>query len=111
MTRLWKLIWLFAAGAALALAIVPFRAFADPKPLPGLALSQKYCTECHVVTPSASKGWTDAPTFESIANRSGATVATLTAIIEKPHMKMLNVERPRNEAQAIATYIMSLRHK
>lgn len=111
MSRLWKLIWLFAAGAALALVIVPFYAHADPKPLPGLALSQKYCAECHVVVPSASKGWTDAPAFDAIANRPNANAAGISVFLQKPHMKMLNTERPPNEAKAIAAYIMTLRQR
>jgi mono/diheme cytochrome c family protein len=109
MTRMWKLIWICAAAAVPGFAIVPFETFAAPEPAPGLALSQKYCAECHVIAPSASKGWTNAPTFEAIANRPGTTVANLTATLEKPHMKMLNTERPPNEARAIATYIMTLR--
>lgn len=111
MTRTWKLIWICAAAAALGLVIVRFHAFAETKPAPGLALSQQYCVGCHVVAPSASKGWTDAPAFDAIANRRGTTTASLTAIIEKPHMKMLNTQRPPNEAKAIAAYIMTLRQR
>jgi mono/diheme cytochrome c family protein len=108
MTQTWKLTWIFAAGAVLGLGIVPVCASAAPAP--GLALSQQYCADCHMIAPSASKGWTDAPAFDAIANRPGTTVASLTAIIEKPHMKMLYTGRPPREAHDIATYIMSLRH-
>jgi hypothetical protein len=111
MSRLWKLIWLFAALAALGLAIVPFSAFAQPKPSPGLALSQTYCAECHVVAPSAARGWTDAPAFDAIANRPDTTAAGISAFLQKPHMNMLNTERPANETHAIAAYIVSLRHR
>lgn len=107
MTRLWMLIWLCAAAAALGCAIVPF--YASAAPAPGLALSQKYCAECHMIAPSASKGWTDAPSFDSIASRPATTAARLIAIIEKPHMNMLNTKRQANEAQQIAAYIMTLR--
>jgi hypothetical protein len=64
-----------------------------------------------MVTPSGARGWTDAPAFEAIANRPGTTVATLSAIIQKPHMKMLNTERPKGEADAIAAYIISLHQR
>ncbi len=109
MIRTWKLVWLPAA-AALGLAIMPFTTTAATKADAGLALAQKYCVECHIVDPSASRGWTDAPAFEALANRPGMTVAFLSAVIEKPHMKMLNTGRPPSDAQAIAAYIMTLHH-
>jgi mono/diheme cytochrome c family protein len=107
MTRMWMLIWICAAAAALGLAIVPF--YASAAPTPGLALSQKYCVRCHMIAPTAKQGWTDAPAFDALANRPGTTIASLTAIIEKPHMNMLNTARPANEAHEIAAYIMTLR--
>jgi cytochrome c len=108
MTRLssgW--IVLMAVGG---LAIMP-GAIAAPSPqaAAGLKLSQQYCAECHQVSPSSKSGWTDAPAFDVIANRPGTTVARLDAVIEKPHMKMLNTGRPPEEANAIATYILTLR--
>ncbi len=111
MSRFWKLVLLSATGASIVTAILPFRVHANAGPPPGLALAQTYCAECHMVVPSASRGWTDAPSFESVANRPGTTIAGLTAIIEKPHMDMLNTRRPPNEAHAIAAYIMTLRQR
>ncbi len=108
MSRMWKLIWLFAACAALGLAIVPF--YASAAPAPGLKLAQQYCAECHKVAPSDASGWTDAPAFDALANRPGTTVASLSAIIRKPHMNMLHTGRPPQESDQIAAYIMTLRH-
>jgi mono/diheme cytochrome c family protein len=106
--------WIIPAVTAAAfLAIVPRCAFADspPKAAAGLKLAQQYCAECHQVAPSSKNGWTDAPAFEAIANRSGTTIATLSATIQQPHMKMLNTERPPAEANEIALYIMTLRKR
>ncbi len=75
----------------------------------GSALAKQYCSECHVVAPSSSRGWTDAPPFDSVANRPNSNISALTAFIEKPHRHMLNTQRPPAEAQALASYIMSLR--
>lgn len=75
----------------------------------GAALAQQYCSRCHVVAPSPSRGWTDAPPFETVANRPASNVAGLTSFIEQQHMHMLNLHRPPGEAHALATYIMSLR--
>jgi cytochrome c len=103
--------WIIPAViAAACLALVPRCVFAEsPKAAAGLKLAQQYCVECHQVVPSDRKGWTDAPDFDAIANRPGATIVSLDATIEKPHMKMLNTQRPPAEANEIATYIMSLR--
>ena len=104
--------WIIPAViAAACLAIVPRCVFADPSPkaAAGLKLAQQYCVECHQVVPSNKKSWTDAPDFDAIANRPNTTIASLDATIEKPHMKMLNTERPPTEANEIALYIMSLR--
>ena len=69
----------------------------------------KMCQQCHVIVPSNGAGWTDAPSFESIANRSGQTAAALSATIQKPHLHMLNDQRPKPEADLLAAYIISLR--
>jgi mono/diheme cytochrome c family protein len=97
--------------AVAGLAIVPGAAFAAPSPqaASGLKLAQQYCAGCHQVSPSSKRGWTDAPAFDAIANRPGTTMAGLNAIIRKPHMKMLNTDRPPQEANDIATYILTLR--
>jgi len=77
----------------------------------GKALAEQYCVSCHVIVPSNQAGWTDAPPFAAIANRPGATAASLSAIIQKPHMNMLNDKRPKPEADALAAYIISLRKR
>ncbi len=99
--------------AAICLATVPPRAFAETPSdaAAGLKLAQKNCAGCHQIAPTAKRGWTDAPAFEAIANRPGSTVETLSATIQKPHMKMLNTGRPVAEANEIAVYIMSLRKR
>ncbi|HBK06949.1 MAG TPA: cytochrome C [Acetobacteraceae bacterium] len=111
MSLTWKLIWFCAAAAAVGLLVVQFRAFAAPpsKTQAGQTLAEQYCARCHMIAPSASKGWTDAPAFDAIANRPTTTLANLTTFIQQPHMHMLNTGRPPAEASALATYILSLR--
>lgn len=101
---------------SLAVAAAGLAGSASAQPAPdtaasGLRLSGQYCITCHVVVPSKERGWTDAPSFAEIANRPGVTVATLSAVVQQPHMNMLNGQRPKDEADAIATYIVSLRKR
>lgn len=100
MSRTWKLIWFCAAAAALGLLIVQFHAFAAPpsKAEAGEALAQQYRVQWHTIVPGASKGWTDAPAFDAIANRPTTTLASLTIFNEKAHMDMLNTGQPAGEA-------------
>jgi cytochrome c len=100
-------------AVTICLAIVPRHAFADapPNAAAGLKLAQQNCVACHQIAPTSKRGWTDAPAFEAIANRPGSTTETLSATIQKPHMKMLNTGRPVAEANEIAVYIMSLRRR
>lgn len=75
----------------------------------GHRLADELCSRCHVVAPSGHGSWTDAPDFAAIANRPGMTAAQLSAFIQKPHIDMLNLQRPPREANDLAAYIMSLR--
>jgi len=86
---------------------------ADPAPnaAVGQQLAEQYCVECHVVSPSGKSGWTDAPAFDAIANRPDTTLQTLSTIIERPHLNMMNTGRPPEEARDIAAYIMGLRKR
>jgi mono/diheme cytochrome c family protein len=87
---------------------------ANAQPVPNTAaagqqLAEKYCVTCHIIGPSGHGGWTDAPRFDAIANRPNVSAAQISAFVQKPHMNMLNDQRPKPEADAIATYILSLR--
>jgi len=75
----------------------------------GRALAQENCARCHVIDRSGSAGWTNAPSFASIAARPTTTMQSLEAIITKPHMKMVNLPQSPVDARAIATFIMSFR--
>ncbi|HVZ10230.1 c-type cytochrome [Rhodopila sp.] len=91
---------MLAAGTSIAAAA------GDPR---GQKLAEQYCTRCHVIDQSGKAGWTNAPSFMSLANRPGTTMQSLEKVIGQPHMDMVNLPRPPAETQAIAAYIMSLR--
>ena len=102
------------AIAAVGLMLTALAAIAQPAPNPvaaGRKLAEQDCVKCHVVVPTGKSGWTDAPAFDVIANRAGATAARLSATVQKGHIDMLNDQRPKPEADAIAAYIISLRKR
>ena len=77
----------------------------------GKTIAEQSCARCHIVAPGGGTGWTDAPTFQAIADRDGASSAKLSAFIQQPHLHMLDTARPPAEANALAAYIMSLRRQ
>ena len=77
----------------------------------GHQLAQKTCATCHVIVPNGHASWTDAPSFESVANRPGITQQWLAAFVQKPHMHMLADQYTPAQANAIASFILSLRHQ
>jgi mono/diheme cytochrome c family protein len=77
----------------------------------GHALAQKTCAVCHVVVLNGPGSWTDAPSFESIANRPGMTQQWLADFVRKPHKDMVTDQYTPAQANAIAMYILSLRHQ
>jgi mono/diheme cytochrome c family protein len=107
--------WKSLLAVAMAGLLLTVRAaIAQPAPSPvaeGKKLAVQDCVQCHVVIPTGKPGWTDAPAFDVIANRPGATAARLSATVQKGHIHMLNDQRPKPEADAIAAYIISLRKR
>ncbi len=97
------------------LVLVPLLAFGEPvqaAPSPaesGRTMAKRDCSECHNIEPGGGGGWTNAPSFQSVADRPGQSAAAVSAYLRKPHFQMLHDNRPKAEADAIAAYIMSLR--
>ncbi len=96
---------------AATIALVASRVMSQPAMRSeGEHIVEKSCARCHVIQ-NGRGSWTDAPTFESIANRPGMTRGWLVNFLQKPHMDMLAGDTARAKASSIATYIMSLRAK
>ena len=82
-----------------------------PKPTPGQQIAQHRCAECHVIVANGPASWTDAPSFESIANRPGITRNWLIKFIPQPHVHMEMETYTHAQVESLADYILSLRHK
>ena len=74
-----------------------------------LASGSGQCVRCHVVERNPRGSWTDAPSFEKIANRPEVTRAWLSRVVLTPHPKMLHNRLSPQQANSIADYILSLR--
>jgi len=74
----------------------------------GLALAQRWCATCHVVTSDQRIASADAPSFTAIAKKSGFSEQKLVSFLLEPHPKMPNMSLSRTEASDIAGYIATL---
>jgi mono/diheme cytochrome c family protein len=77
----------------------------------GQRLATAYCSQCHVIAPSGVGGWTNAPSFPSIAARPTTTARWLEDVIQKVNTDMLHTPRSPSEAADLAAYILSLKQQ
>jgi mono/diheme cytochrome c family protein len=73
----------------------------------GKRLAQARCAGCHAIEPNQVRQVADAPPFELIARKFGASAEMLAFALLDPHPRM-NVVLTRREAQDIAVFISSL---
>ncbi len=73
----------------------------------GLALAERWCTECHVIGTDVAGG--DAgPSFVSVANRWFQTERSIESWLAAPHPPMPAFNFGALETDALAQYIMTL---
>jgi mono/diheme cytochrome c family protein len=90
---------LFAGGAKLAAASVS----------EGHRLAEAWCETCHAIEPHMAGMSNQAPSFEAIANRHGTTALSLKVFLETSHQNMPNLVIEPDQADALASYILSLK--
>ena len=93
----------------------------DPVVVRGEHLARTVCSACHVVASDqefAPLLINPAPSFADIAQRPGTRVATLERFILSTHwdmqsipMRMPNPMLDKNDARAVAAYILTLKSK
>ncbi len=74
----------------------------------GYLLAERWCTDCHVVSPG-NDGGVAGPTFDAVAARSGITDEKIRGWLSEPHSEMpefLNLTDA--DFAALASYILSL---
>jgi mono/diheme cytochrome c family protein len=85
------------------------KAPAKPDAQKGLALAQRWCATCHVISSEQSKGTDAAPSFQTLAKRAAFDAEQLAFFLLDPHPAMPKMALTRDEARDIAAYIARLR--
>ena len=110
---------LCATAFALTAPAAQPAAKADPQLARGEHLARLVCSACHVV--ASDQEWPPllqqpAPAFAEIAQRPGVSAVALQKFITSTHwdekslpMRMPDLQIPKDEAQAVVRYILSLR--
>ena len=94
----------------LSIFLVAAAAFAGPAALAadadnGERLARRWCAACHVVATDQRQGSTQAPTFSTIARKTGFNAGELALFLLVPHPKMPDMALSRAEASDLAAYI------
>jgi mono/diheme cytochrome c family protein len=73
----------------------------------GRHLSERWCVECHAITPAPGKS--KALSFAAIAAKEKISAEMIASFLRLPHATMPNVPLTRTGAQDIAAFIMGMR--
>jgi cytochrome c len=83
-----------------------------PDAAAGRSLAEKWCTSCHVVSPTQDRATsTGAPPFATIADMKSTTAIALQAFLQTPHWRMPDLHLTRDEIADITAYILSMRQE
>jgi mono/diheme cytochrome c family protein len=73
----------------------------------GATIAKRWCAACHVVDPSQTSAFADAPSFSDIAMRR-TDRKQLAGFLANPHPPMPDMHLSRKEIDDIVSYIRSL---
>jgi mono/diheme cytochrome c family protein len=74
----------------------------------GQRLSERWCSECHIVGPGQTRS-RGAPPFASIAARQTISAEMIASFLLLPHATMPNPPLTRTDAEDIAGFILGMR--
>jgi len=74
----------------------------------GRHLSERWCAECHAISPGQGKS-RRTPSFVAIAAKPGITAEMIAAFLHLPHATMPNPALSATDAQDIAAFIMDMK--
>ena len=77
----------------------------------GHRLAEAWCQSCHAIEPHMAGLYDGAPSFFAIANRRGTTALSLKVFLKTSHQNMPNLVTAPEQADALVSYILSLKTK
>lgn len=77
----------------------------------GHRLAESWCQACHAIEPHMAGTYDGAPSFSAIANRRGTTALSLKVFLKTSHQDMPNLVISPEQADALVSYILSLKTK
>lgn len=98
-----------AARVALVVAATAFSASTPAAAIDvphGKIIAQRWCAECHLVSPDQTRAKADAPSFADVASRK--TSREISAFLTDPHPRMPDMTLSRDEIADLVGYIKSL---
>ncbi len=102
------------ALAAFFLMRVRVAGSANPVPASvaeGHHLAKAWCETCHATQPHVLEMPGEPPSFQAIANQPGITPLSLKVFFRTSHKDMPNLVIKPDQADALASYILSLKTK
>ena len=106
------LIAVVAALAALLLVRLHNASGAPPSPdsvSAGHHLAEAWCKDCHAIEPMTLGAPGDPPAFTDIASRPSTTALSLKVFFKTSHHRMPNLIIAPEQADDLASYILSLK--
>jgi mono/diheme cytochrome c family protein len=76
----------------------------------GGRLAKQWCSSCHIVSSSQTRGADFAPPFSSIANHPGFSAGRIAQFLMHSHPRMPDVHLTRDEARDLSAYIATQGH-
>ena len=75
----------------------------------GRRLAQAWCETCHIIGPHVLEMQAEPPSFQTVANQPGITTLALKVFLRTSHQEMPNLIITPEQADALASYILSLK--
>jgi len=110
----WLHILIAIAGAIAVLLFIRLHN-ASGAPLPsdsisaGYRLAEAWCRDCHAIEANTAGARGGPPDFAAIANRPSTTALSLKVFFKTSHRRMPNLIITPDQADDLASYILSLR--
>ena len=96
--------------ALACIAAVSFGLSAEARDIEnGQAIAERWCAQCHIVSPTQTTPASDIATFSEIATRFADDQSALSALLSGAHPPMPDMSLTREEIVDLVTFIGSLR--